>query len=1007
MSLWKHWTEAEVGDLLDFSAGKRDSADPAQRRLWSEIDSSQRRGATALLNRFVRQDVVWLADEVGMGKTFVALGLLAILRRQKPDARVLILLPSSRLQPKWDKELLRFSRGIPRPDDAWSQTLAARWGQDQVVKVTTLPTLVQFARRCEGHEVLGTVSSFSFALQGTKGDWERHWREIRRGLGLTPRINWNRIKDKGEAKAQMVAAMRTLLRPFDLVIIDESHALKHGLKHMAARNQCMAGLLGPKGGDSLVGKLLFLSATPVETSYVSLRKQAEVLGKASAELKLLNDDDREASRRITRAHVIRRLQTLDVADGALPLTKNQYRREWRHGGMRSFDAPMRLDDAGVQRLVLAVVQRNVVESLVQHGDHAAKRFLPSFQSGMLSSFESFGETLSTRRRTRQARVATATAATEEEDKHPTHEGLNDLDLDDVERHGVDSQSIDQLSRSYRKAFRDPLPHPKMDEVAAAIAQDMARGEKSLVFVRRVRTVEELAAKVARHHDDQLMGYLRGELAEYPELLSDLEQNYTDEYLPQLAQQEGHAQDGASLSFFGHFFRGAVEKTDGKAKEGAEEAFKLRAAAWFRTKVLQARGRRWSTFFFDNHVADLLGGIGQARAWAQANRDRLMDHRRWYIGAKKQQRARRFELWQQIALDFMVQTRRHPQSVSRSRLKLIRNLVSEGSHHWRRKTCGRIGDPVAYLSQPTLFTALAERREASHPLGITLWPEPGSDDDVVWLRERILRREILASSLRLGRPVVDLWLTAAILTGNLQANPEERQGYADLLTALLARLDRQRLAAEAGDPTWTSYRELAALADHHDMLLDVVMPELAEVESASELRRSLGRKLADQSPVLGLHGGSRNPRGLSQFLLPGFPQTLVCTDILGEGQDMHTFCAKVLHYGAASTASSTEQRTGRVDRIRSLVHRRMTADRAAEDMLQVHYPHLIDTLEPVQFSRLYWRIDAFLHLMHDDLVMPKESGREFLRGGAMAAIRYRSPPTKRLQSSFEVDEEEDL
>ena len=88
MSLWKRWTEAEVGDLLDFSAGKRDSADPAQRRLWSEIDHSQRRGTTALLNRFARQDVVWLADEVGMGKTFVALGLLAVLRRQKPDARV-------------------------------------------------------------------------------------------------------------------------------------------------------------------------------------------------------------------------------------------------------------------------------------------------------------------------------------------------------------------------------------------------------------------------------------------------------------------------------------------------------------------------------------------------------------------------------------------------------------------------------------------------------------------------------------------------------------------------------------------------------------------------------------------------------------------------------------------------------------------------------------------------------------------------------------------------------
>lgn len=67
MDPWTRWTESEVEALLDFSAGKRDHPDAGVQRLWAEIDRSQRRGTTATLNRFARQDVVWLADEVGMG----------------------------------------------------------------------------------------------------------------------------------------------------------------------------------------------------------------------------------------------------------------------------------------------------------------------------------------------------------------------------------------------------------------------------------------------------------------------------------------------------------------------------------------------------------------------------------------------------------------------------------------------------------------------------------------------------------------------------------------------------------------------------------------------------------------------------------------------------------------------------------------------------------------------------------------------------------------------------
>ena len=42
-----------------------------------------------------------------------------------------------------------------------------------------------------------------------------------------------------------------------------------------------------------------------------------------------------------------------------------------------------------------------------------------------------------------------------------------------------------------------------------------------------------------------------------------------------------------------------------------------------------------------------------------------------------------------------------------------------------------------------------------------------------------------------------------------------------------------------------------------------------------------------------------------------------TDLLQEGEDLHTFWSDVFHYGISWTPSAMEQRIGRVDRVRSL------------------------------------------------------------------------------------------
>ena len=69
----------------------------------------QLRGAVAIHNILRKHRIAYLADEVGMGKTYVALGALALFRHYKPDFRVLIIAPRENIQKKWKKELTNFA----------------------------------------------------------------------------------------------------------------------------------------------------------------------------------------------------------------------------------------------------------------------------------------------------------------------------------------------------------------------------------------------------------------------------------------------------------------------------------------------------------------------------------------------------------------------------------------------------------------------------------------------------------------------------------------------------------------------------------------------------------------------------------------------------------------------------------------------------------------------------------------------------------------------------------
>ena len=271
----------------------------------------------------------------------------------------------------------------------------------------------------------------------------------------------------------------------------------------------------------------------------------------------------------------------------------------------------------------------------------------------------------------------------------------------------------------------------------------------------------------------------------------------------------------------------------------------------------------------------------------------------------------------------------------------------------------------WLEEPTFFTELRGRSS----LLAALWPEPVEHGDFrSYFRERELRRLLLSSMARLGHAFIDLYGTAIMRIGSLRGGAREAEDLSGLMRDYLDLLERQQ---EAGAPAdFGAFKELAAAAGQFDLMLDVNASDLRNMP-LPDAARFLGTFLGEQQPIGGMFG-QINQTLIRQFRMPGYPLVLITTDLLQEGEDLHTFCSSVHHYGISWMPSSMEQRVGRIDRVNSQTERRLTSltgEAGGEHKLQVYYPHLNDTIEVLQVRRVLGRLNRFLRLMHRDLGTP--------------------------------------
>jgi len=967
-------TKEFVEKLIDFA--------PSLEQSGMGYAETQIEGTAALFNMLVRNRCAYLADEVGMGKTYVALGVMSLLRYFNPHAKIMVIAPRENIQRKWIKELENFVRFNWRSVGNRIKSIQGRPAWEPVY-CNSLFDFIHEVLLDANRDFFLRMPSFSFRLKDAesqkrlKSEVLKHLRWVGRHSLTVSEKNYQEFGDT------FGCILNAAVPEIDLVVVDEAHKLKHGFgKNVSTRNRIMGLAFGHPDGREIMFEwfkkkakhVLFLSATPFEEEYGAIQRQFDIFGFGNVTFQspdsydrlkmreLLDKEVKESRKReVLNQLMIRRVSGLRI--GGEKYTKNMYRREWRSGGYREHDNPMKIDDTK-QRLIVALMQKKVAEILQD------QRFNNSFQIGMMSSFESFLESVHTTSKNRRK---------SRDNKDSEESKFDDEDQNriatDEERHGIDTNVISKLVESYHNRFGERLPHPKLDATAKSLEASFFTGNKTLVFVRRVATVYELAMKLDRFFDrwirsrmEQGLSELKDETAKifnrYERERRNLPVKETEEYSGQGSSEdleigmEGRLymdedDEGSTETFFSWFFRG---KGPGGILSGSA----------FQKNRLANTSAVHSTLFEDDYVSwllerpsDIMKSLAEItnisrklltttlRNAAYGNFKNLSRQKKGYA------RLYVFEAYQMAALELI---KNAGNTIGKKAGIILNERYPEVTLQHETAPRG-FPDPEEMIGINTFFTELVKVPELRNKI----WPAEISNDFRQGFRRREQRRELISALSRLGASFIDLYILAIKSIGSFGAGRQpdtERSDY-NLAKGFVKLLKKQMEKNE-----FDAFYELSNASNAFDLILAMNFPAVHS-SSLIDLPTIYSATLKKQVPV-GRMSGEVNRQMVRQFRMPGFPLIMVTTDVLQEGEDLHTFCKNVIHYGIAWMPSAIEQRTGRVDRIGSLIQRHYDGvDKPPSDdkFIQVHYPHLRDTVEVLQVRRVLQRLNRFLTLIH--------------------------------------------
>lgn len=161
-------------------------------------------------------------------------------------------------------------------------------------------------------------------------------------------------------------------------------------------------------------------------------------------------------------------------------------------------------------------------------------------------------------------------------------------------------------------------------------------------------------------------------------------------------------------------------------------------------------------------------------------------------------------------------------------------------------------------------------------------------------------------------------------------------------------------------------------------------ETTETGEGSEGADEATTTLANVSVVTGATKTAARTRLMRAFNTPFFPDILVCSQVMGEGVDLQRFCSHVIHHDLDWSPSTIEQRTGRVDRLGCKAEGRHP--------IHVYLPYIAGSYDERQYRVMTDREKWFRVVMGEDavakLITPDSDAAIPLPEGAAKELSYR-------------------
>ena len=986
-------TEKEISAILNLQTNDSIGLELAHRQLAVISKSYQ-----YLSNS--NNNIVYIADEVGLGKTYIAIGIMMLFRHFSTNVNLhkdVIIVPKKNLQTKWNKEIRNF---VNNNYISSNDTIKEQYNKHIGIK-DRLNNIVE-----EDSISIFRMTSFSsiLNLKSTKQETKNYLKsDIFNNNAFAAEIieeAWKLgyFNNNEEANLRkLIAYLFNALSPkINCLVVDEAHNYKYGIgsfnNDQSIRNEMTARFLGSVIDKDLISdfpslkqkikfplaqKIICLSATPKDRSLLEIKNQFNCFTNKHI---LSHSNTKEDVEILLKQFLIR--GNLEYNLGAEIVSRNQCREEHRKGNVNKSEIP--------EPLKVEDTFDSVFWQLLQYKSikHLSQKNNASFEIGMLASFETYMadlDTKSSKKNDSEIIKDETNSESKEYEQIATR----------TQKESYDINIIRGIIKSYHKEFASYPPHPKQSKLEDEIINQLKRQEKSLIFVRRVATSIELEKRINDRFEKEIIveQYLKfsGKFIKYKtkavELLIDSFKNKRilenlDDVLYQLL--------------------GKVEiKRIILAYELFNEAeYYLEGMAWLNIAYHSSKSDVFKTFVNDFINRNLINISNSFKDVAIVSVKEVYELMKGQINndIEEDEVEDEFES-NYFFLDYFKKGREgfsYKQKMYRENWFDINPIILNNFFNFYEYNVSELNlilskividnkkkkSQTFKIASDATFDFFIKNASISNSINISNdnIPDLINENTFItrllcnycktemstWFYKRINKNKV---------PLIykDLKILNSILKNIFRNGSGLLPGFVAESIGQNFEAELLNLVTNNESPFLFVLAEVKSIITNFDLIVAANFQTEIKFDSAIE-EKKINIILRNQTPIVGTSGQDVRDRGIlaSQFRMPGYPYVLITTDIFREGEDLHTFCQNIYHYGIAWNPSDMEQRTGRIDRINSLSYRMLNSSQqlSFQNKIQIFYPYLSNSVEVNQVVQLLHNLNKFIDTFNDIVVENK-------------------------------------